>query len=167
MIPKLTYTTADLNDLLELQKLGIISYSEYQEDLSEDNWRKLHYILHDNQSWKELITKSTVIVCKKDNVIVGAVYFFSNGNPTDLYQNRWSYFRSLSVHPQYRKQGIGQKLTLLCIEKAKKTGEQWIALHTSEFMNTARNMYEKMGFKKTKEVERLGKRYWVYLKKLN
>ncbi len=38
-------------------------------------------------------------------------------------------------------------------ESDKKTNNEGIiALHTSEFMNTARHIYEKMGFKAVKEL---------------
>ena len=52
------------------------------------------------------------------------------------------------------------------MEHAKETNETYIALHTSEFMDAARAIYEKKGFKKKKEIEYLGKRYWIYLLEL-
>ena len=52
----------------------------------------------------------------------------------------------------------------MCIENAEKNNEQIIALHTSEFMNKARHIYEKIGFKVIKELApRYGKKYWLYL----
>jgi ribosomal protein S18 acetylase RimI-like enzyme len=55
-----------------------------------------------------------------------------------------------------------------CINHAKKTNEKVIALHTSEFMNAARHLYEKMGFEILREIEpRLGNRYWLYSLRLN
>ncbi|MEL4419591.1 GNAT family N-acetyltransferase, partial [Shewanella algae] len=67
------------------------------------------------------------------------------------------------VDPDFRGFGIGKQLTQLCTDKAKETKETVIALHTSEFMNDARHIYEKMGFKILKEIDqRLGKRYWLY-----
>ncbi|MEL6989906.1 MAG: GNAT family N-acetyltransferase, partial [Bacteroidota bacterium] len=63
--------------------------------------------------------------------------------------------------------GIGKMLTQQCIDYSRSNGEKVIALHTSEFMDAARNIYEKMGFKKEKELDRLfGKRYWLYLMEL-
>lgn len=51
----------------------------------------------------------------------------------------------------------------MCIEVAKKNNEQIMALHTSEIMESARHIYEKLGFKILKEIEpRLGVRYWLY-----
>jgi ribosomal protein S18 acetylase RimI-like enzyme len=37
-------------------------------------------------------------------------------------------------------------------------------LHTSEYMNSARHIYEKIGFKSIKELApRYGNKYWLYL----
>jgi len=41
--------------------------------------------------------------------------------------------------------------------------EKTIALHTSEFMDAARHIYEGLGFIMVKEIPpRYGKRYWLY-----
>jgi ribosomal protein S18 acetylase RimI-like enzyme len=51
----------------------------------------------------------------------------------------------------------------MCIDKAKQTKEKTIALHTSEFMDAARHIYESLGFKVLHEIApRLGKKYWLY-----
>ena len=53
-------------------------------------------------------------------------------------------------------------------QTARQNGENIIALHTSEFMDTARHIYESVGFKVLKEIDqRLGKRYWLYKLDLN
>lgn len=60
-----------------------------------------------------------------------------------------------------------KKLMQLCEDHARQTGEKFIALHTSEFMEAARHIYESMGFVQIKELERrLGKMYWLYVKEL-
>jgi len=51
----------------------------------------------------------------------------------------------------------------MCIDRAKKNNEKVIALHTSEFMDAARHIYEGLGFKQVKELQsRYSKRYWLY-----
>jgi ribosomal protein S18 acetylase RimI-like enzyme len=74
----------------------------------------------------------------------------------------------VGVNPKYRGAGISKKLTQNCIEHATKNGEEVIALHTSEFMDAARYVYESLGFKKVKELDPIfGKQYWLYQLKLN
>ncbi|MDC1162262.1 GNAT family N-acetyltransferase [Tenacibaculum sp.] len=163
---ELIYRKGSINDIENLKRLGIASYSEYSNVLTTENWNKLDGILNDKNNLKKTILNSTVFVCENKKDIVGAVYFFSNGNPTELYDSEWCYFRSLGVNPQYRGLGIGNKLTCMCIDYAREINEKTIALHTSEFMDTARKMYEKRGFKRIKEIQRLGKKYWIFTKQL-
>jgi ribosomal protein S18 acetylase RimI-like enzyme len=86
-----------------------------------------------------------------------------SGNPTEIFQSNWSYIRFVSVHPNHSGKGIGKYLTQLCIDFAKQNNEQTVVLHTSEFMNKARHIYESLGFAILKELEpRLGEKYWLY-----
>lgn len=70
----------------------------------------------------------------------------------------------VGVNTAYAGKGIGRRLMEICIDHARKTNETKVALHTSEFMDAARHIYENMGFVRIKELDsRLGKRYWLYL----
>jgi len=90
-------------------------------------------------------------------------FLISSGNPTDFFQKDWSYLRMVGVHTQHGGKKIGTKLTQMCIDAAKADGEKTIALHTSEFMDAARHIYESFGFTKLKELEPMfGKKYWIY-----
>ena len=69
----------------------------------------------------------------------------------------------VGVHPTYTGRGIARKLTGMCIDKARELNENVITLHTSEFMDAARHIYESLGFTVLKELApRLGKKYWLY-----
>jgi ribosomal protein S18 acetylase RimI-like enzyme len=90
-------------------------------------------------------------------------HIIPNGNPSDIFKTEWSYIRMVGVNPKYQGQGIAKSLTKMCIDKAKQTKEKTIALHTSEFMDAARHIYESLGFKVLHEIApRLGKKYWLY-----
>lgn len=163
----LTYRKANTYDFDKLKSLGIESYSEFSKVLTRTNWNKMNSFLESNENLTKLITQSTVFVCEKELEIIGMIYLVPSGNPTELFQENWSYIRFLGVNTKFRGNGIGKKLTDLCMEYAKDTNEKYISLHTSEFMDSARAIYEKKGFKKTKEIEYLGKKYWIYLYELN
>jgi len=76
--------------------------------------------------------------------------------------------RMVGVNPKHRGQGIAKTLTEMCIEFAKQSDEKTIALHTSEFMDAARHIYENIGFTVLKEIPLLfGKKYWLYTLDLN
>ena len=157
------YRKANISDFNQLKTLGKQSYSEFSRVLTTENWSKMNSFLESDEKLVNLIKLSTVFVCEKEANIIGMIYLVPSGNPTELFQEDWSYIRFLGVSTDFRGHGIGQKLTDLCMDYAKETNETHIALHTSEFMDAARVIYEKRGFLKTKEIEYLGKRYWIYL----
>jgi len=167
MISELIYRKSIPSDFDKLKSLGIESYSEFSKVLTGANWSKMNSFLESNDNLTKLIEQSTVFVCEHELEIIGMIYLVSSGNPTELFQENWSYIRFLGVNTNFRGNGIGKKLTELCMTYAKETNEKYIALHTSEFMDSARAIYEKRGFEKTKEIEYLGKRYWIYLYEVN
>jgi ribosomal protein S18 acetylase RimI-like enzyme len=160
----LTYKQGTIDDLNELKQLAIKSWGQFQSKLTSDNWEKLYNSLTDDKTYTELLDKSNCIVCTSDQgKIIGMAFLVPNGNPTDIYDKEWSYIRFVSVDPDFGGQGIGRKLTAMCIETARHNKEKAIALHTSEFMDKARHIYETLGFTLLKEIDqRLGKRYWLY-----
>lgn len=162
----LKYREANADDLEGLRQLGKISYEEFSGVLSSENWKILSAILESEENVLHLIEISKIFICEINSDIIGMIYFIPKGNPTELYQSDWCYIRFLGVDPKYRGFGIGKELVNSCLRYAKKTREKTIALHTSEFMNHARIMYEKIGFKRIREIKRLGKKYWVYTMKL-
>jgi ribosomal protein S18 acetylase RimI-like enzyme len=163
----LIYRKANSSDLNKLKALGTESYSEFSKVLTLANWNKMNSFLENDENLTNLIKISTVFVCEKESDIIGMIYLIPSGNPTELFKENWSYIRFLGVNTKFRGNGIGKKLTDLCMEYAKETNEKYVALHTSEFMDSARTIYEKRGFRKTKEIEYLGKKYWIYLYELN
>ncbi len=156
--------TADIKHLLAL---GITAYGQFQQVLTEENWNKLYTNLSSEKTYVDLIEKSKCFVCVANNEIVGMALLIPSGNPTKIFQADWSYIRMVGVNPRFEGRGIAKKLTQLCIECAIENEEKIIALHTSEFMDAARHIYEKAGFKRVKEIEPIfGKRYWLYILEL-
>ena len=160
----LIYREGTLKDLDKLKELGLISYGQFKNNLTENNWEKMNNFLSNINSYTDLFNNSKCFICEGSKEIIGMAYLVSKGNPTDIFDKDWCYIRMVGVDPKYSGNGIGKKLTQMCIEYAKKNNEQIIALHTSEFMNKARHIYEKIGFKVIKELApRYGKKYWLYI----
>lgn len=158
------YRNGTIEDLEQLQKLGLNSFGQFRDLLTEENWNKLKASLSSESTYTDLLAKSNCFVCEKENEIIGVAYLIPKGNPTEVFHEDWSYLRMVGVHTEYAGKGIGKKLMQICVEHARNTGENFIALHTSEFMDAARHIYENMGFVRIKQLEnRLGKRYWLYL----
>lgn len=161
---KLTFRKGNIDDLNDLKQLAINSWGQFKTALTNENWQTLSDSLNDDKTYSDLLKNSDCIVCLTDkNKIVGMTFLVSRGNPTEIYDKEWSYIRFVSVDPTYSGNGIGRKLTEMCIELAKSNNEKTIALHTSELMKNARHIYETLGFKVLREIDqRLGKRYWLY-----
>ena len=160
----INYRKATLNDLSELKNLGIKSWGQFQPSLTNENWGKLNSSLNDDKTYTELLDTSESFVATTDiGKIIGMAFLVPKGNPTEIYDKNWSYIRFVTVDPDYGGQGIGRQLTNLCIDTARQNKEKTIALHTSELMDTARHIYESLGFRILREIDqRLGKKYWLY-----
>ena len=152
-----------MSDIDPLMAVAFRSYSLYRKVLTPENWQTLENGLKNKERFTDLIRLAKVFICEADNVLAGAAYLVPSGNPTPVFQKDWCYIRMVGVNPEYQGNGIAKKLTLLCIESARATGEKTIALHTSEFMDAARHIYEAIGFSRLKEIDPIfGKRYWLY-----
>lgn len=157
------YRIGTIKDKEKLQKLGLTSYGQFKEVLTEENWNKMNAFLTAQNSYLDLLSKSKCFICETNAEIIGMAFLVSKGNPTGIFHTDWCYIRMVGVNPEYGGKGIGKKLTQMCIDSAKETKEKIIALHTSEFMDVARHIYESIGFEQTKELEPLyGKKYWLY-----
>lgn len=163
MNSELEYRKGDHNDLKELKELGLITFGQYADQLLPEHWDTLHNNLQNEEKLSELISISHCFVCLNNRRIIGRAFLVPQGHPTPIFEKEWAQIRMVGVHPDYTGKGIAKELTRLCIEEAKHLNETTIALHTSEMMNAARHIYESMGFKQVKEIDKLfGKRYWLY-----
>jgi len=157
------YREGNSDDVAGLQELALISYGQFQNTLAEENWNKLKAHITNENLFPSLLKISKGFVYEQENEIIGMAFLVRKGNPTEIFEEDWSYIRMVGVHPDFGGKGIGKMLTQMCIDFAKSSNEKVIALHTSEYMNVARHIYESLGFKQIRELEpRYGKRYWIY-----
>lgn len=90
------------------------------------------------------------IIALDNDVIIGAVV----GRQTVKTPNRIKgYIAMLVVKKEYRKLGIGRKLTILLLEKMKETCTE-VVLETEATNVGALALYEKLGFSRTKRLFR-------------
>lgn len=61
--------------------------------------------------------------------------------------------RFLWVAPEARFMGVGKALTNACIHKARDKGQSQIVLHTTAAMTIAWQLYEGMGFERSKDLD--------------
>ena len=65
----------------------------------------------------------------------------------DLYPDWWIF--NLFVRFRYRGMGIGEDLSLLCVERAREFSAKQINLLVYEDNKAANNLYSKLGFRQT------------------
>ena len=163
MNKNLSYRQGSISDLKQINRLAITSYEQYSNVLTPDDWQKLNGFLNDEKTFTDLIGMAYSFLCVDDSTVVGMAFLIPSGNPTEIFPEDFCYIRMVGVHPAYNGLGIAKRLTSICIDQAKSLNEKTIALHTSEFMNAARHIYENIGFTVLKEITpRMGKRHWLY-----
>lgn len=164
---ELNYRTASQADIKQLQQLRLLAYGQFKSVITKENWEKWELSLNSETNILNLLDIATCFVSELESEIVGMAFFIPHGNPTNYFQSDDSYIRLVGVHPKFEGKGIGRKLTQQCIDFAKESGEEIIALHTSEFQNAARHIYESLGFVKQKNLDLIfGKQYYLYTLKL-
>jgi ribosomal protein S18 acetylase RimI-like enzyme len=167
MLNNLTFRSPVPEDKQRLQALGLTAYGQYKEMLTEENWKLMENILSDVNCYDPLLEHAKGFVCEHEDTIIGMAFLMPKGHPTSLFEREWSYIRLVGVDPLFSGHGIAKTLTGMCIDAAKESKEEFVALHTSEIMHAARHVYESFGFRKLKEIDRMfGLRYWIYMLQL-
>ena len=160
---RLNYRKAHIEDIDQIKDLQLKAYGQFADVLSPDNWAKMLNKLENLQDLRDLMLNSFTYVCEADRKIIGVVSMVHRGNPTEIFMKDWAYIRELSIDPEYRGRGVAKKLVLECISEAISRRESRIAIATGEFMESAKALYENIGFKVLKELDPVyGKRQWLY-----
>ena len=158
-----TYRKGTVKDVKQFQELGLQSYGQFKTVLAEEGWKKMEATCGDETTYLKLLEIAECFVCEVNEKIIGMAFLIPHGNPVAFFEVDWAYIRLVGVAPSHEGKGIGRRLTEMCVDFAKDTGEKTLVLHTSEFQNAARHIYESMGFKKFKELDPIfGKKYWLY-----
>ena len=99
-----------------------------------------------------------LIATDENQEILGAVVYFNDmkyygsGGIATQEQNAAG-FRLLGVDTNARGKGIGKLLTQECIKKASGNKRQQLIIHSTLAMKTAWEMYEKLGFKRSEDLD--------------
>ena len=167
MKPAYIFRSGNSDDIDQIKKLTLYSYMQFRKVISDENARVWEESLGNEITYKELFLIARCFVSEYKGNIVGCAFLIPHGNPYKWFQSDWAYIRLVAVHPDCKGNGVGKQLTQLCIDAATSAGEKTIALHTSEFQNAARHIYESMGFIKLMDLELMfGKQYYLYTLRL-
>lgn len=111
-------------------------------------------------------TELLVAVSDKGKVVGGVVYFadmqYYGSGGTATQEKNASGFHLLAVNPDARGLGIGKLLTTECIKKAVIHNNAQLIIHSTKSMQIAWKMYEKIGFKRSKELDFIQEKLSVF-----
>lgn len=99
-----------------------------------------------------------IVAVSEQGKIGGAVVYFSDmkdygAGGTATKEKNASGFRLLAVDSSTRGLGLGKELTIECIKRGKKSNSEQIIIHTTKAMKTAWGMYERLGFKRSEDLD--------------
>lgn len=162
-----TYRRAAPADQPAIERVLRAAYAEFSYVLEPDGWHELMQKLTEPTGLNELLMGAVAFVAEAEEGPVGVIFWIPSGQATDVFPAQWSYIRKLGVDPAYRGQGIGRRLTELCLDEARRRGESVVALQTSEMLGVARAMYEQFGFVEVKDLRpEFGIRSALYARQL-
>jgi len=162
----LNYRKASVDDAERLKSLGLSAYGRFQEVLGT-HWKTMEANLQE-MDYAHLLSYAHGFACETTDKIIGMAFLVPSGNSTTIFPSNTAYIRLIGVHPGYEGKGIGKKLTAMCVNYAREIHEKTVMLHTSEFQNNARHIYETLGFVRIKELPKIyDKQYYLYRFELN
>lgn len=132
----------------ELDEVSLLlkdAYQQYENIIRPEAWKSY---LEDIMDVQSRLGESDLIVAELNHRLAGCVTLYLDGSHSfpEAWPRGWAVVRLLAVHPEYRGQGIGRALMQECIHRCRQAKVAAIGLHTTEAMDIARKMYERIGF---------------------
>jgi GNAT superfamily N-acetyltransferase len=141
-------------DQVTIRELTLAAYQEYAEQFPAhwENYRQ--NIL----ATLDLAASTEQIVAEQNGTILGSALLFPagvigfkpDGTPVT---SPCPEVRLLAVAPSSRGQGIGAELMEESVRRARASGAAVLTLHTTDMMQSALRLYERMGFVRSAELD--------------
>jgi len=142
----------------EIGKLMVDVYSQLEGFPKESEQPEYYKLLHNIGEFTNKPETELLVAVSQEQKIVGAVVFFgdmqyygSGGIATGV--KNAAGFRLLAVDPSTRGQGLGKLLTNECIRRARVKKLSQVIIHTTKAMQPAWKMYERIGFKRSEDLD--------------
>ena len=134
-------------DQAATQSVALAAYEQYAPTMKEA-WK---FYREDILSTLADVHPAEHIVAETEDGVVGTVLLYPAGMSFLAPDGTSVTFplpeiRLLAVTPRARGQGIATALMQECVRRARQSGAPAVALHTTDMMQVAMQMYERMGF---------------------
>ena len=140
---------ARAEDRAAIRALTLAAYEEYATIMAPTAWAALREAVLAGLEAEGAVER---IVAERDGVLLGSVMLYSpsaNAYGNGVVAGGWPELRLLAVASAARGQGVGTALVEECMRRAQLAGASALGLHTSESLQAAIRMYERMGFVRT------------------
>jgi GNAT superfamily N-acetyltransferase len=142
---------ARLGERDAIRDVTLAAYAEYATTMPSQMWA-----VYQRNILATLEGEGSVqpIVADRHDTIIGSVLFFPPAS--DAYggvaeATSWPEVRLLAVAPAERGQGVGHSLMLECVRRGQQAGATALSLHTMDMMQSAMQLYTRMGFQRAPE----------------
>ena len=134
-------------DRTAIQSITLAAYEQYAPMMNEA-WK---FYRENILTTLANVHPAEQIVAETNEGIIGTVLLYPagaelHGPNNTLITLPLPEIRLLAVTPTARGQGIATALMQECLRRARKSGAQALTLHTTDMMQVAMQMYERMGF---------------------
>jgi GNAT superfamily N-acetyltransferase len=127
--------------------LAVDAYAQYAEGMSPDAWSQFAQNI---ANVRGRLHDAEVLVADRDGRIVGTATLYSEWRGA---QTGSVGIRLLAVPPAERGKGVGRALMEACIARARAEGKERVVLTTTLEMESARDLYDRLGFSRDRELD--------------
>ncbi len=157
MNEEFTVRNAFPDEFVEIGRKLVVVYSQLDGFPKETEQPEYYKMLANIGELTRKPETELLVAVTANGEIAGSVVYFSDmqyygsGGTATLEQNA-SGFRLLGVDPAFRGKGVGKLLTMECIRRAKEKQNLQVIIHTTKAMQTAWEMYERIGFRRSEDL---------------
>lgn len=99
---------------------------------------------------------NVLVAVDDDGTVVGGITYIPGPGPMAWFEDPDEVgLRMLAVSPEAQRRGVGSALIEACIVRARAAGKTKILLHTTAPMTTAHRLYERTGFRREPDRDRI------------
>ncbi len=146
---------AQAGDRGAIEAVTLSAYQQYAAVMPAQHWAAYRQNILDTLAD---VQPAAQVVAEQDGQILGTVLLYPAGTvlttpagtPVTL---AWPEVRLLAVGPAARGHGVGVTLMRECIRRARQSGAPALTLHTTELMQAAMRLYERLGFERAPELD--------------
>jgi GNAT superfamily N-acetyltransferase len=153
-----TVREAKPGEFKQVGSLMVDAYAALEGFPSPQDQPSYYYLLANIGELTQNPGTKLIVAVSESGRIGGAVvylgdmkYYGSGGSAPN--ESHAAGFRLLAVDPKARGRGIGKLLSKACVELARNEQYPEIIIHSTKAMRVAWKMYEKLGFKRSADLD--------------